>query len=180
MVSVLKFIQSTIKKFGLNYIVIQNSNFVTIEITGRRSNLVNFYNYIKNKLPFSIRIILCKHNLRIEIPKWYLSSCNKTKIHSFPMSKSLANSTTLIRTIPKFKSVLLSISKFIVDYDLEINEEYFKVDLKGLMDYVVNNSSYNIEIKDIVYYLRELSNLEKVRKVKYRYNTRYLEVLFIS
>ena len=180
MSSIINFIQNQIRKFNLNYIVIQNSNFVTIEITGRRSNLVNFYNYIKNKLPFPIRIILCKHNLRIEIPKWYLSSCNKTKIHSFPMSKSLANSTTLIRTIPKFNSIVLLISKFIVDYDLDNETEYFKIDLKGFMSHINNNTIYNINVKEIIYYLRELSNLEKVRKVRYRYNRRYLEVLFIS
>ena len=180
MSSVLSFIQSTIRKFGLNFIQIENPNNVIIEISGKRSSLVNFYNFIKNKLPFPVKVVLCKHNLRIEIPKWYLRSCIETKVRSELQSKSLAYSIKLTKSLHDFRSVVLSISKFIIDYDLDNETEYFKVDLKGLMDYIVNNTSYNISIKDIVYLLRELSNLSRIRKVKYRYNSRYLEVLFIS
>ena len=184
MSSVLNLIINSIRKFGLNFIQIENSNNVIIEISGKRSNLVNFYSYIRNKLPFPIKTILCKHNLRIEIPKWYitktLASCTSGKVRSVTKQNSLAYSIKLTRSLLVFRSVVLSISKFIIDYDLDNETEYFKVDLKGLMDYIVNNTSYNIEIRDIVYYLRELSNLSRIKKVKYRYNSRYLEVLFIS
>ncbi len=176
MVSVLNFIQSTIKKFGLNHIITENSNNIIIEVSGKRSNLVNFYSYIKNKLPFPVKVILCKHNLRIEIPRWYLN-----KISAFHVSSSTNQSIyKLTKVIPKFKLFTSLISKFIIDYYHDNYEEYFKVDLKGLMNYIVNNTNYNINIKDIVYLLRELSNLSRIKKVKYRYNRRYLEVLFIS
>ena len=182
--SVLNLVINSIRKFGLNHIVIQNSNNLIIEVSGKRSNLVNFYSFIKNKLPFPVKVILCKHNLRIEIPKWYitktLASCTSGKVRSVTKQNTLTYSIKLVRSLPDFRSVTLAISKFIVDYDLNDCEEYFKIDLKGLNNYVVNNTSYNIEIRDIVYYLRELSNLSRIKKVKYRYNKHYLEVLFIS